>query len=135
MRVADASQVGLVVDEVDFPVEEGKVREFAIAVGDEDHRSVPLTFATVAGHWRDQGAMVERLGLDIRRIVVGGSEWSYHAPVAVGDRLRGARVVTDVWDKAGGRGTMTFITLETRLHRGDGELAVVQRDTVIELPA
>ena len=131
--MADASQVGLVVDEVDFPVEEGKVREFAIAAGDEDHRSVPLTFATVAGHWRDQVAMVERLGLDIRRIVVGGSEWSYHAPVAVGDRLRGRRVVTSVEVKKGG--AMTLITLETRLHRSDGALAVVQLDTVIELAA
>jgi hypothetical protein len=129
--VADASHVGLVVDEVEFPVEEGKVREFAVAVGDDDHRSVPLTFATVAGHWRDQAAMVERLGLDIRRVVVGGSEWSYRAPVEIGDRLQGQRVVTSVEAKKGG--AMTLITLETRLHRSDGALAVVQRDTVIEL--
>jgi hydroxyacyl-ACP dehydratase HTD2-like protein with hotdog domain len=133
--VADAPQVGLVVDEVDFPVEEGKVREFAIAVGDDDRRSVPLTFATVAGHWRDQAAMVRVLGLDLRRIVAGGSEWEYHAPVATGDRLRGRRVVIAVEEKKGARGTMTLITLETRLCRGDGELAVVQRDTVMEVPA
>jgi hypothetical protein len=127
--VADASQIGLVIDEVEFPVEEGKVREFAIAVGDDDHRSIPLTFATVAGHWRDQTAMVELLGLDLKRIVVGGSEWEYHAPVAVGDRLRGQRVVREVVEKQ----RMTLITLETRLHHSDGALAVVQRDTVIEL--
>jgi hypothetical protein len=29
---------------------------------------------------------------------------------------------------------MTILTLETRFHRGDGALAVVQRDTVIEVP-
>jgi hypothetical protein len=29
---------------------------------------------------------------------------------------------------------MTLITLETRFTRGDGQLAIVQRDTVIELP-
>jgi hydroxyacyl-ACP dehydratase HTD2-like protein with hotdog domain len=132
--MADASHVGLVIDEVDFPVEEGKVREFAIAVGDDDQLSVPLTFATVAGHWRDQAAMVEKLALDLRRIVVGGSEWEYHAPVPVGDRLHGRRVVAAVDAKEGARGTMTLITLETRLHRADGALAVVQRDTVIELP-
>jgi acyl dehydratase len=133
--VADASQVGLVIDEVDFPVEEGKVREFAIAVGDAGQCSVPLTFATVAGHWRDQAAMVTLLGLDLQRIVVGGSEWEYHARVGIGDRLRGRRTVTAVDRKQGANGTMTLITLETRLHRGDGELAVVQRDTVIELSA
>jgi acyl dehydratase len=131
--VADTSQVGLVIDEVDFPVEEGKVREFAIAIGDDDHGSVPLTFSTVAGHWRDQAAMVDLLGLDLKRIVVGGSEWEYHAPVAIGDRLRGQRVVLDIEHKQRERGAMTIITLETRLHLSDGELAVVQRDTVIEV--
>jgi 3-methylfumaryl-CoA hydratase len=96
---------------------------------------LPLTFATVAGHWRDQGAMVELLGLDLRRIVVGGSEWEYHAPVSVGDRLRGRRVVNAVAEREGARGPMTIITLETRLHRGDGQLSIVQRDTVIEMAA
>jgi hypothetical protein len=133
--VADASDVGRVIDTVDFPVEEGKLREWAVAVGSDDHTAVPITFSAVAGHWRDQAAMVEELRLDIRRIVVGGVEWEHHAPVAVGDRLHGSRVVTAVETKERGTGVMTLITLETRLSRGDDELVVVQRDTVIELPA
>jgi hydroxyacyl-ACP dehydratase HTD2-like protein with hotdog domain len=133
--MADASHVGLVIDEVDFPVEEGMLREFAVAVGHGDPRSVPLTFTTVAGHWRDQQTMVELLGLDLTKIVVGESEWEYHAPIAVGDRLRGRRVVKAVAEKQGSRGSMTMITLEARFHRSDGQLAIVQRDTVIELPA
>jgi hypothetical protein len=133
--MADESHVGVVVDAVDFPVEAGKVREFAIAAGNPDLTSVPVTFAAVASHWRDQAAMVDVLGLDIRRVVVGGSEWEHHAPVTIGDRLSGERVVTAVTSKAGQRGVMTFITLETRLTRGDGALAIVQRDTVIETPA
>lgn len=136
LLLADNALVGVVIDEVDFPIEKGKLREFAIAVGeDPEAGSVPLTFATVAGHWRDQAAMVDALGLDLRRIVVGGSEWEYHGTVTAGDHLRGARTVVDVETKQRGNGTMTLVTLETRLHRGDGELAVVQRDTVIELPA
>jgi hydroxyacyl-ACP dehydratase HTD2-like protein with hotdog domain len=131
--LADASPVGLVIDEVDFPVEEGKVREFAVAVGDSDLRSVPPTFSTVAGHWRDQAAMVALLGLDLRRVVVGGSEWEYHAPLAIGDRLRGRRVVKAVEEKQSARGPMKLFTLETRFERANGDLLVVQRDTVIEL--
>ncbi|HEX4720548.1 MAG TPA: MaoC family dehydratase N-terminal domain-containing protein [Thermoleophilaceae bacterium] len=126
--------VGLVVDEVEFAVEEGKLREFALAAGDAEGDGVPLTFTAVAGHWRDQAAMVDLLGLDLRRIVVGGSEWEYHAQFAAGDRLRGRRVLTAREEKQGARGAMTILTLETRFHRQDGELAVVQRDTVIELP-
>jgi hypothetical protein len=135
--MADRAQVGLVIDEVDFPIEEGKVREFRLAVGDDAgegaQHPLPLTFATIAGHWRDQRAMIELLGLDLPRIVVGGSEWEYHAAVAVGDRLRGQRVVRAVAERQGSRGPMTIITLETRLHRGDGQLSIVQHDTVIEL--
>jgi acyl dehydratase len=124
-----------VIDEVDFPVEEGKVREFAVAVGDGDYHSVPLTFSTVAGHWRDQAAMVAALGLDLPRIVVGGSEWEYHAPLAIGDRLRGRRMVKAVEEKQSARGPMKLFTLETRFERANGDLVVVQRDTVIELPS
>lgn len=130
--MADASHVGLEIDRVSFPVEAGKLREWALAVGG-DPGAVPLTFAASATAYRDQGAMVELLELDIRRVVVGGVEWEHHAPVAVGDTLSGARVVTAVEQKPRGERTMTLITLETALHRGDGALAVVQRDTVIEL--
>jgi hypothetical protein len=134
VTVAERRTVGLVIDEVEFPVEEGKVMEFARAIGDSDLETVPLTFTAVAGHWRDQAAMVELLGLDLRRIVVGGSQWEYHAPCEVGDRLRGQRVLIGIEEKPGARGTMTILTLETRFHRADGQLAVAQRDTVIELP-
>lgn len=121
----------MIVDEVEFTVEDGKLREFARALGSEwDRASVPLTFVVVAGHHRDQAAMIETLGLDIRRVVVGGSEWEYFAPVVPGDRLRGARVLTGIEAKP----RMRLLTLETRFERvSDGERVVVQRDTVIEL--
>jgi acyl dehydratase len=125
--------IGTVIDTVSFPVEEGKVREFARAVGSADFERVPLTFAVVAGHFRDAAAMVGALGLDLPRIVVGGCEWEYHAPVRVGDRLTGDRVLVGEELKKGG--TMRVVTLETALRNQDGELAVTQRDTIIELPA
>jgi acyl dehydratase len=129
------SAVGQVIDTVEFPVEEGKVQEFARAAGATDVTAVPLTFAAVAGHWRDQAAMVAALGLDLPRIVVGGTEWEYHAPIAVGDRLHGDRIVIADEARDGKRGTMRILTLETALRNAAGDLAVTQRDTVIELPA
>ena len=79
------SLLGLVVDEVEYVVEEGKIREFARATFVEDpvHTdgsvarerglSAPAATAThvvVAGHHRDQRAFVARLGLDIAEILV-----------------------------------------------------------------
>lgn len=129
-------EVGFLVDRVDFPVEEGKVREFALASGADPDAVLaagvlPPTFAAVAGHWRDQAAMVAALELDIRRVVVGASEWEHPSTAWIGDRLSGERVLTSVEEKASG---MRLLTLTTTLAKADGEVAVVQRDTIIELP-
>ena len=121
--------IGTVVDEFSFGVEAGKVREFARAIHDSSDR-VPLTFTAVAAHHRDARAAVEKLGLDIARVVVGEVEWEYARPLVVGDELRGRRVVAGVRE----RGPMTFVTLETEFRDAGGEVAVRQREVLIETP-
>jgi acyl dehydratase len=150
--VSDRSpQVGTLVDEFAFPVDASKVREFAIAIKDPSPRyrdaegaaaegfdavPAPLTFSVVAGHYRDAAAAVDLLGLDIARVVVGEVEWRYEQPVLVGDRLHGRRVVVDVKTREGGRGgLMTLVTLETELRNQRGEVAVRQREVLIETAA
>jgi acyl dehydratase len=149
--VASAELVGTVIDRVSFPVEEGKIREFAIATGDENpvyrHRDAalaaghpaipaPLTFVVVAGHWRDQRAMVATLELDIKRVVVGETAWEYLRPIYAGDRLTAARVVESVTTRPGRRGgTMTMIRIVAEFRNQDDEVTVRQRDTVIEMGA
>ena len=122
-----APEVGTVVDEFSFPVDESKVREFALAIKDPSRRYVdaaaaaaeghdgvpaPLTFAVVAAHHRDAAAALDLLGLDI------------------------SRVVADVKSREGGRGgRMTLVTLETELRNQRGELAIRQREVLIETGA
>lgn len=143
--------VGTEIDRVTFAVEAGKIREFAIAVGDPDpvyreleaaraagHPAIPAppTFVVVAGHWRDQAAMIRMLGVDIRRVVVGETGWEYHAPVYAGDRLTAARVVDSVTERPGRRGgTMTLITITADFVRDDDTICVRQRDVIIEMGA
>jgi acyl dehydratase len=138
----------MLVDEFAFAVDASKVREFALAIKDPSPRyrdagqaaaegfegiPAPLTFAVVAGHHRDAAAAVGLLGLDIGRVVVGEVEWQYERPVIVGDRLQGRRVVADVTTREGGRGgAMTLVTLETELRNQHGEVAVRQREVLIE---
>lgn len=145
------SLVGQLVDEFSFGVEAGKVGEFARAIQDPAPRYVdggaaaaegfsglpaPLTFTVVAGHHRDARAAVARLGLDIARVVVGEVEWTYERPLVVGDRLDGRRVVADVRTREGSRGgAMTLVTLETEFRDQRGELAVRQREVLIETGA
>lgn len=138
----------MLVDEFAFRVDEGKVREFAVAIKDPAARyrdagaaaaegfeavPAPLTFAVVAGHHRDAAAAVRLLGLDIGRVVVGEVEWRYERPLLVGDRLHGRRVVADVRRREGGRGgVMTLVTLETELRDQRGAPAARQREVLIE---
>jgi MaoC dehydratase-like protein len=124
--------IRLLVDECSFAVEAGKVREFARAI-QAPSDGVPLTFSVVAGNYRDARAAVEKLGLDIKRVVVGEVEWSYARPLIVGDYLSGRRVVADVKTRAGVRGgTMKLVTLETEFRGADGEVVLRQREVLIE---
>jgi hypothetical protein len=125
--------IGLLVDEFSFAVEAGKVREFARAILDPAADGVPLTFSVVAGHHRDARAAVVKLGLDIKKVVVGEVEWAYERPLVVGDQLSGRRVVADVKTREGSRGgTMTLVTLETEFRDAAGGVALRQREVLIE---
>jgi acyl dehydratase len=127
--------IGTVVDEFAFAVEPGKVREFALAI-QEPSDGVPLTFTVVASHYRDARAAVEKLGLDIKRVVVGEVEWEYTRPVVVGDQLSARRVVAGVKTREGARGgSMTLVTLETEFRDAHGEVALRQREVLIETGA
>lgn len=144
----DPSQVGLALDEVTFPVERGKVREFARSLHDEDpiyvddaaaraagHDAIPapLTFAMTAFHWRERDAAIEDLGFDFKRLLHGGTTWEYLRPVAVGDELTMRRKVAAVDEREGKRGgTMTFVTIEGEITNADGELVMRQIDTLIQ---
>lgn len=140
--------IGTLIDEYTFAVERGKVLELARAIKDPAPRyadrdaaqaegfadvPAPLTFTIVAGHHRDAAAAVERLGLDIARVVVGEVGWEYERPVVVGDVLHGRRMVVDIKRKEGARGGgMTFVTLETEFTDAAGDVVVRQREVLIE---
>lgn len=146
--MADASHIGLELDELSFPVDRSKVRELALAAGDDDPVYVdedtardagfpaipaPLNVAVLAMHWRDGDDMLDRLDLDLRRVLHGEVSWEYLAPVHVGDELTARRRVSDVTTREGKRGgTMTLVTIETEFRNQHGEAVLRQTDTLVE---
>jgi acyl dehydratase len=132
--------VGDVIDEVEFDVERGKIREFARAsfTGDPVHTApgpdvlATLTHTAVTGHLRDQRGFVAALGLDITRIVVGSCAWSYRRPLAAGDRLTARRRILSDETREQANGTMRLVTLETDFTDQDGEVPVTFREVLIE---
>ena len=147
--VAPAGAAGDVVDVVTFDVERGKVREFAratfaespvhteqdaaAAAGWSDVLATP-THVVVSTHYRNQQEWVDRLGLDLSRVVMGSASWHYFRPVQAGDLLTGTRRVVADESKAGSRGHLRVVTLETEYRDAAGAIVVTQRDVVIERP-
>lgn len=140
--------VGTIVDEVAFDVERGKIAEFARATGVRDavhtdrreaeRRHLPDVAATathvvVAGHHRSAQSMLETLGLDLPRVMVGGTSWDYVRPLVAGDSLTGRRVVTgDVTKTSSSGSPLRILTLETEYRDRDGQVAVRQQETILE---
>ena len=140
--------IGAEVDRVAFAVERGKILEFARATHAEDpaHRDPAAarargatdvlatgTHVVVAGQHRDQEAFTAALGLDRTRVVVGSVDWHYVRPLHAGDTLTGTRrVVADETREGRRGGRMRLVTLETEFLDADGQLAVRQREVLIE---
>jgi hypothetical protein len=137
-----------VLDRVGFTVERGKIGEFACAtlVTDPVHideaaaqtagftaLAATPTHVVVAGHHRDQQAMVAALGLDLSRVVVGSVRWTYERALVAGDHLVGTRRLVADEQRTSHDGTrMRLVTLDTE-YVDSSDIAVVRvREVIIE---
>jgi hypothetical protein len=132
--MADTSLIGYRLPSFSFPVEAGKLRELNAAVlWNGDDQAAP-TFSAIASFWTppDPGA---GLGLDLRRVLHGGTEWEYLGSVQAGDVLTVHTHIADVRSKVGKRGPMTVIVRAERYFNQHGEEVLVRRSEIIELAA
>ncbi|GAA0402820.1 hypothetical protein Acor_68260 [Acrocarpospora corrugata] len=121
-------------------VEHGKVREFALAVKDDDpvyadeagRLPAPPTFSAVTSHWLPR-ERADVLGLDLRRVLAGGAEWEYLGEIVAGDVLTVRAHIAEVSEKTGSRGPMTLVVTEHEFVNQREETVLRLRSTVIEL--
>ena len=138
-----------------FEVEAGKVEEFARAVGDDNpaHRNAsaardqgfeaipaPLTFTRVGyfPRYRPDGVDDLRpfdLGFAPDRRLHGEQAYEFERPVRVGDVLSATITLTDVYQREGTDGTLTFAEFELEYVDAEGEPVLVERNSVIEAPS
>ncbi len=137
----DRSIIGASLGKVTFPVERGKVREFATAILDdnplyleEQAPPAPPTFTMTQQFWPSVfDEPPPDLGINFALVVHGEQEFEYLEPVQAGDTLTGETRVADVYTKEGKRGgALTFVVLETRFSNQHGKEAVVARNVIIE---
>lgn len=126
-----------------YEVGREKIREFAIAIGDQnpiymDESAAkaagysdivaPPTFLTVVGFKFGPAIVLDpELGLDYTRVVHGEQEFELHRPVVPGDRLTGTPRIASIE----ARGKNEFLTYEASITTESGEEVAVVRSTIV----
>lgn len=134
----------------ELPIERGKVREFALAVGEDNpiffdvdaaraqglpDIVAPPTF-TVTQIWQiSREQREEQLGanLDYERVLHGEQEFEYQRLPFAGEILRATMRISKDFSKEGKRGgEMRFVTYESRFVDVQGEDVLTAYYTLIE---
>ncbi|WP_249869691.1 MaoC family dehydratase N-terminal domain-containing protein [Oceanobacillus saliphilus] len=142
--------IGIEYDPYSFEVEKGKIKEFAMAIGDDNpiyynlesaqiegfkRIPIPLTYLTVIDLWGGYGFQekMEKLKLNVTNILHGEQEYEFLKDVYAGDILTVTAKVTKVETKKGTLGGMDLITTESKYTNQNGELVAISKNVLIQL--
>ena len=133
--MVDQSAVGVAFTPVKARVEPGRLRYFFETLGETNPVYRNPAAATAAGYAATPTPptylfclemmdsekpfeFLERLDIDLGRVLHGEQRFAYHAPVVVGDTLTFQSRVVSVAQKKGG--ALTIIEVETRITNQSG---------------
>ncbi|MGH2725780.1 MAG: MaoC family dehydratase N-terminal domain-containing protein [Actinomycetota bacterium] len=141
--MVDKSIVGIEMGGSWMLVEQGKIREFAKSILDDnpayesEDPPAPPTFTMAMAHWPapkgGRNESLSKLGLDMLRILHAGQEFEYLGEIKVGDKLSTRSRISDVYEKEGKRGgSLTFVTSETTFTNQRGEDVLIARNILVQ---
>ena len=134
----------------ELPVTEEKVKEFTVAVGENNPifydadaarelglpgPVAPPTFTVTQIFHVPREQREQRLGanLDYARVLHGEQEFTYRRLPLVGETLKGTMRISKDFEKQGKRGgSMRFVTYETRFTDADGDEVLSAYYTLIQ---
>ncbi|MEM5401069.1 MULTISPECIES: MaoC family dehydratase N-terminal domain-containing protein [Paraburkholderia] len=141
----DKSHIGALISRHTALVEAGRLRFFAKATGQTDSRYVDDEAAREAGYPAlpvpptflfclemespNPRATVERLNIDIGRVLHGEQRFRYHRMAFAGERLAFETRIADIYDKKGG--ALEFVVRETRVTNAQDDAPVADLRSVI----
>lgn len=128
-----------------FEIERGKIKEFAMAIGDKNplyydimaareqgYRDIPVppTFPTVIDMWGglDFETIIDRLGLDPLKVLHGGQEYRYMADICAGDTVTAYPELTSAFEKR----NLRFFVIDAVYENSDGKQVLSSKSTIIE---
>jgi acyl dehydratase len=146
MAGIDASVVGTEFPPRTEQIERGRLRSFALAIGETDPLYLDVETARAAGHpdlpvpptflfglnlgrGAEDFAWLTDLGVDLRHVLHGEQSFDYHAVAHAGDTLTLSSRIVDVFSKRDG--ALWFLVRQTSV-RDDADRPVAElRDTVV----
>ena len=144
----DKSKIGQSFPPFTIEVERGKVRELALAIGDDNpiymtkeeaqaagYADVPLfpTSPTTFGFWgnRKMVSQLVSLGINVVRVLHGEEEFEYLAPIFPGDMLTGVLTIADCKTRQGKTSSMDIITIEVNYTNQHGTPVLKTREVMV----
>ncbi|MBP7583834.1 MAG: MaoC family dehydratase N-terminal domain-containing protein [Spirochaetes bacterium] len=147
--MADVSKVGMEFAPIVWEVERGKIREFALAIGDtnpiyhdrEEARKAgyrdcpaPPTFLTVPMLWSgSMPVMIDALKINFFMVLHGEEEYEYYQDIYPGDVITGTPRVTKMEEKTSKSGSkMDMISVEVVYTNQKNERVARSRSLLVE---
>ncbi len=145
----DKSKIGQSFPPFTIEVERGKIRELALAVGDDNpiyqsreaaqaagYDDVPLfpTAPTMFAFWGNSkmAGQLANLGVNVMGILHGEEEYEYLAPIKPGDILTGVMTPVDGKTRQSKDGSSTdFLTIEIRYTNQHGQPVLNAREMIV----
>ena len=148
-RTGVKSYIGRSFPPFTIEVERGKIRELALAIGDDNpvyaskeealaagyddvpiYPTTPTTF-TFWGNRKMVGQLVST-GINVMRVLHGEEEYEYLAPIHPGDTLTGVFTIVDAKTRQGAAGgSMDIITTEIQYTNQQGTPVLKARQVII----
>lgn len=145
----DKSKIGYSFPPFTIEVERGKIRELALAIGDDNPIYQSREAAQAAGYpdvppfptaptmfaiWGNPKmvSQVSSLGINVMRVLHGEEEYEYLAPINPGDILTGVMTVVDGKTRHGKDGSsMDILTTEIRYTNQHGQPVLNAREMIL----
>jgi len=146
MGTIDPGVVGTELPVLTRDIERGRLRSFALAIGETDPVYSDLDAAKEAGHpdlpvpptflfglglggGEQDFAWLTDLGVDLRHILHGNESFTYHRVAHAGDTVTLAPKIVDVFSKRGG--ALQFLVRETSVRDVAGQPVADLRETIV----
>ncbi len=145
----DKSKIGYSFPPFTIEVERSKIRELALAIGDDNpiyqsreaaqaagYPDVPLfpTAPTLFTFWGNAKmvSQIVSLGINVMRVLHGEEEYEYLAPINAGDILTGVMTVVDGKTRQGKDGSsLDILTTEIRYTNQHGQPVLNAREMIL----